>query len=72
MPNPNNGDGPYYLGNSSLVVSSLTGVIYIFNGTDANFSLPQSQIGNNQLSLSDYYVDVTTSGDSFLVTYWVA
>lgn len=72
IPHPSNGAGPYYIGNSTLNVSTFAGIIAILAGTTDSFSQPQSQSGNNQLSLADYYVDVTTSGDKFLVTTWTS
>lgn len=71
-PHPDNGAGPYYLGSSALVVSTRVGLVHVFSNIGEAFSWPQSQSGNNQISPAEYKVDVTTSGDKFLVTWWIA
>ncbi len=55
-----------------MVASTLVGVIWVMAGATDSFTLPQSQIGTNPISPSNYFVDVTTNGDSFMVTYWIA
>ncbi len=71
-PAQSNGAGPYYVGNVDLDTGTLAGIIYIFSGVSDYFAMPQSQNGLNQLHPCDFWIQGATTGDKFLITYWVA
>ncbi len=72
QPHPDNGNGPFYIGNTSLVVSTRVGLIYVFPGVTDFWTMPQAQNGANQLSPANYKLDGSNDGDKFLVTWWIA
>ncbi len=67
-----NGNGPFYVGNSSLAADGSAGVIHAIPGATDSFTMPQGQGGSNQLSPSDYRLTSPNSGDKFYVTWWIA
>ena len=61
-----------YIGRSSnFGKTSGQNLITDLNGADATFSLTAKD-ARNRIYPEQYWVDVTTSGDKLLVTWWVA
>ncbi len=67
------GTGPWYVCCSADANASTgVGILAVLLTKDAVFTLPQSQNGLNQLSLSGYWILGTVTADSAIVSYWVA
>jgi hypothetical protein len=64
--------GTVYVGRASNF-NKTTGVNLItdLNGADATFTLAAKE-ARNRIYLEQYWVDVATSGDKVLITWWVA
>jgi hypothetical protein len=61
-----------YVGRASnFGKTSGSNLITDLNGTDATFSLTTKE-ARNRIYPDQYWVDVATSGDKLLVTWWVA
>ncbi len=67
------GTGPWYVCNSaSANASTGVGILAILLTKDAVYTLPQSQNGLNQLSVSSFWILGTVTADSAIVSYFVA
>ncbi|HKW96606.1 MAG TPA: hypothetical protein VJN43_02685 [Bryobacteraceae bacterium] len=66
--------GNIFLGGAGLNQTTLAGVMIKFNAPSAagvpDHFLLQSEDGNNSLHISDYWLDVSVSGEGALVTYF--
>ncbi len=70
-PDPDNGNGPFLVGNADLLANATAGVIHVIPGATDNFTMPQGQNGANQLSPADYRVTSPNAGDKFYITWWI-